>query len=135
MDAFCTPVTVDMDGLRVASVSAYGFIKTLDLYEFQGEVNAEIDSYGNAVLVNDCEDYAGNTWIFTPTRCFEFHPVGEISTQIYVDENGMFCYRRYLGHYYTSFNQWDTAPLDICTSREDFVFETGSAKSSGRRSS
>ncbi len=123
----CTPVTVEMDGLDVLSVSAYGRKKTVNLNRFQGYVNAEIDAFENAILLNDCEDNTGNTWIFTQAQCFEFHPVGDVSTQVYVDEKGDLCYKKYIGAYYTSFDQWYTAPLDLCSSRDDFVFETGRA--------
>lgn len=128
LNGFETPVTVQMEGMKVVSVSAYGQTKNVNLSPYQGDINAEIQESGQAILINDCEDYSGNTWIITPDQCFEFHPQGDISTQVYISDDGRLRYRRYWGEYDTSFEQWDTAPLDLCTSRNQFLYEIGTAR-------
>ena len=128
LNGFKTPVIVEMDGMTVVSVSAYGQTKNVNLSPYRGDINAEIQESGQAILINDCEDYSGNTWIITPDQCFEFHPQGDISTQVYISDDGRLRYRRYWGEYDTSFAQWDTAPLDLCTSRDQFLYEIGTAR-------
>ena len=125
-----TPVVVNMDGMDVLSVKAYD--QTVELGTagavFEEECPVSIQGAENAVVVNISRDYRGETLIFTEGRCYKFQPEGTISTQVFVQEDGTFRYRRYWGEYVTSFEQWDTAPLELCTSREHFLYETGSAE-------
>lgn len=123
-----TPVTVEMDGRIVLSVSAYGYTENVNIDVFQGDVSAQIQSADDAVLVNEYRDYDGNTWILTPDGCHEFHRDGDISTQVYVLEDGTMQFRRFWGAYDTTFNQEDYAPLYYCTSRSHFLYEKGAAE-------
>lgn len=123
-----TPVLVDMNGMDVLAVSAYGYTEHVQIGLYQGETPMEIQSAGNAILVNETRDYDGSTWILTEAGCHEFHPEGDISTQIFADDDGAMQYHRYWGEYVTSFEQWDTAPLELCTSRDQFLYETGHAE-------
>lgn len=125
-----TAVLVDMDGRNVLSVSAYGQTVALgtDGYVFQDCSPVGIRSTEDAVVVNLSWDYNGKTIILTEDRCYKFQPEGDISTQVFVQAEGSLAYRRYWGEYVTSFEQWDTAPLELCTSRDHFLYETGCAK-------
>lgn len=124
------PVLVAMDGMDVLSVCAYG--QTVELGEaggvFQDSTPVEIRSTEGAVVVNLSWDYDGETILLTADQCYRFQPEDSISTQIFVREDGTLSYRRYWGEYATSFEQWDTAPLDLCTSRDHFLYETGRAE-------
>lgn len=124
-----TPVVVQMDGLDVLAVRAYGHQAELGVCgaAFQGSTPVSIRSAEDAVVVNMSRDFDGETIILTEAKCFEFRRDGEISTQVYVREDGALAYGRYWGHYTTSFEHWDTAPLDLCTSRDQFLYETGHA--------
>ncbi len=122
-----TPVVVQMDGMTVLSVSAYGHTAQTDISPFQGDTPANIQSTRGAVVVNESLDYEGSTWLLTADGVHEFHPVGDISTQIFAEMDDTLCYRTYWGEYDTSFEQWDTAPLDLCTSRDHFLYEFGTA--------
>lgn len=128
LEGLHTPVVVEMDGRSVLSVSAYGHTRNVNIGVFQDDLPADIRSTENAVLVNENLDYNGSTWILTADGCYEFHPEGDISTQIYVDEDGAMQYRRYWGEYDTTFNQEAYAPLYHCTGRDHFLYETGSAE-------
>ena len=125
-----TPVLVDMNGRDVLAVRAYG--QTAQLGEdgglFQDSTPVSISSIEGAVLVNVSRDYDGKTFLLTEEKCQSFQPEGDISTQIFAREDGTLTYRRYWGEYETSFEQWETAPLDLCTSRDQFLYEAGHAQ-------
>ena len=125
-----TPVLVDMKGMDVLAVRAYSQTVQLgtDGSLFQDCCPVEIRSVQGAVAVNISWDYSGKTFVLTEDRCYSFEPEGAISTQIFVQEDGTFTYSRYWGEYVTSFEQWDTAPLELCTSRDHFLYETGYAE-------
>lgn len=125
-----TPVLVEMNGMDVLSVRAYGQTAELGTAGavFQDSTPVSIRSTEGAVVVNLSWDYDGETVILTEEQCFEFRREGDISTQVFVREDGTLAYGRYWGEYVTSFEQWDAAPLDLCTSREQFLYETGHAE-------
>lgn len=124
-----TPVLVDMKGMDVLAVHAYGQTAELGTAGalFQDDTPVSIQSAEGALVVNITRDYDGETLILTDERCHRFQPEGAVSTQVFVREDGSFTYRRYWGEYVTSFDQWDTAPLELCTSRDQFLYETGHA--------
>ena len=124
-----TPVFVDMDGMDVLSVRAYGQTVSLgtDGCLFQDVTPVNIASTADAVVVNISWDYDGKTIILTKNQCHTFQPQGSISTQIFVEADGSLRYYRYWGEYVTSFNQWEYAPLDLCTNRDQFLYEKGKA--------
>lgn len=125
-----TPVYVDMNGMDVLAVKAYNQTAELGTagYVFQDDCPVSIRSNQDAVVVNLSWDYDGETIILTEDRCYKFQPEENISTQVFVQEDGTFTYHRYWGEYVTSFEHWDTAPLELCTSRDHFLYETGRAE-------
>ncbi len=125
-----TPVLVGMNGMDVLSVRAYGQCVELgtDGSVYQDSSPVDIRSTQNAVVVNLTWDYDGETIILTEDQSYKFQREGDISTQVFVQEDGTFAYRRYWGEYITSFEHWDTAPLELCTSRDHFLYETGRAE-------
>ena len=128
-----TPVLVDMKGMDVLAVHAYGQTAELGASgaTYQGEIPVGIRTTENAVVVNITLDHSGQTWILTDDKCHAFLREGDVSTQVYVQEDGTLAYGRYWGEYLTSFEQWDTAPLELCTSRDHFLYETGRAEICG----
>lgn len=121
----CVPVTVEMDGSTVLSVSAFGHTAEVELAWYQDAVNAEIQGTDAVIVVRDCEEWDSRSWVFTAKTCRAFLPEQNVSTIVRVDEEGALRYIRATNDYNTSFNQWDTAPIDCCVSRDDFVYETG----------
>lgn len=125
-----TPIFVDMDGMDVLSVRAYG--QTVDLgldgCLFQDTTPVNIHTTTDAVIINISWDYDGKTVILTKDQRHTFQPQGNISTQIFVETDGSLRYCRYWGEYVTSFNQWDYAPLDLCTDRNQLLYEKGRAE-------
>lgn len=128
LEGLAAPMTVEMDGRNVLSVSAYGYAVDVNIGLFQDDTPADIRSTADAIVINEDLDYDGSTWILTADGCYEFHPEGDISTQIRVDADGAMRYRRYWGEYDTAFNQDDYAPLYQCTGRDHFLYETGRAE-------
>lgn len=128
-----TSVLVDMNGMDVLAVHAFGQTAELGAAGavYQDDCPVSIRSTEDAVVVNCSWDYDGETVILTQEKCYSFRPDGDISTQVFVQDDGTLAYGRYWGEYVTSFNQWDTAPLELCTSREQFLYETGCAEIMG----
>ena len=130
LEGLDTPVLVDMSGRDVVAVHAYD--QTAELGDagttYQDETPVSIRSAGNVVVVNISWDHDGETILLTQGKSYTFQPDGDISTQIYVGEDGVLAYGRYWGEYVTSFDQWETAPLELSTSREQFLYETGHAE-------
>lgn len=126
LEGLSTPVTLEMDGQLVLSVSAYDQTKIVNIGPYQTYIPASFSCTDNAIIVNESLDYCGSTWILTAGGCYEFHPEGSFSTQVYVSKDGTMQYSRYWGEYVTTFNQ--TSPLMVCTSRDQFLYETGRAE-------
>ena len=126
LEGLSTPVTLEMDGQLVLSVSAYDQTKIVNIGPYQTYIPASFSCTDNAIIVNESLDYCGSTWILTAGGCYEFHPEGSFSTQGYVSKDGTMQYIRYWGEYVTTFNQ--TSPLMVCTSRDQFLYETGRAE-------
>lgn len=124
-----TPVYVKMQGMDVKSVSAYGQKVDLgaDGEVFRDETPVEIQSIESAVVVNVSLEYSGKSFIICRDKVYGTEPEKGVSTQIFAKEDGTLSYRTYWGEYVTSFDQWATAPLDLCESRDHFLYETGKA--------
>ena len=130
LNGLSTPVLVDMNGRDVLAVRAYDQTAELGTAGavYQDDCPVSIQSTENAVVVNISWDYDGEAVILTQGRSQAFRREGDISTQVFVQEDGTLAYWRYWGEYVTSFNQWDTAPLELSTSRDQFLYETGRAE-------
>jgi len=126
-----TPIYVQMNGLEVVSVSAYDQTAEINSTLYQGEIAVEIQMAMGFVVINDSTDYEGTTWLLNKGKMFVFRPQDSVSTQIFANEDGRLHYTTYWGEYMTSFNQWDNAPLDLCESREHFLYERGFVRISG----
>ena len=128
-----TPVFVEMRGMNVLSVTAFDQIVDLgtDGTLYQESTPVDFQSTPEAVIVTICHDYYSKTIVINNGQYFILSPENGISTVIFVNEDGSVGYRRYWGEYETTFQQYDYAPLDVCTSRDQFLYETGSATVDG----
>lgn len=125
-----TPVYVKMQGMNVKAVSAHGHSVELgaDGEIFQDCTPVDIKSTEEAVVVNISRDYEGKTFILCKDQIYRTEPKDGVSTQIFAESDGTLSYYTYWGEYVTSFDQWATAPLDLCESRDHFLYEKGSAE-------
>ena len=131
LNGLSTPVLVDMNGRDVCAVRACGQTAQLgtDGTLFQDDCPVSIKAGSNAVVVDISWDYDSKSYILTEDGLHSFAPEEGISTRIMVNlSDGSLTYCRYWGEYVTSFEQWDTAPLDLCTGRDHFLYETGCAE-------
>lgn len=124
------PAVLAMSGMDVLSVSAYGHSQDLgtDGGVFQDATPVSVASAEDTIVVNLSWDYNGKTFLFTKEACYELLPKQAISTQVFVNENGTLAYHRYWGEYVTTFQQYDYAPLDLCTAKDHFLEEFGRAE-------
>lgn len=128
-----TPVFVEMSGMNVLSVSAFDQIVDLgsDGVLFQDSTPVNVQSTAEAVIVTISRDYETSTIVINNGQYFKLLPENGISTVISVREDGSVGYRRYWCEYETTFQQNEYAPLDLCSSRDQFLYETGSASVDG----
>ena len=122
-----TPVVLHMDGMNLEKVTAYSRSSMVNIGTYQDDSPAHIEGAKGAVIISEDLDYDNKCWIFTEDNIYKLFPENGISTRVFVKGDGGLGYRRYWGEYVTSFEQWDTAPLDLCTSREHFLCEEGTA--------
>lgn len=127
LEGFDAPVTVQMEGMTVLSVSAYGQTAQTNISAYQEETPANIQSAQGVIVVNETLDSQGRSWLLTADGVSAFRPQGDISTQVFVTAEGTLRYRSYWSEYVTTFEQRDYAPLELCTSRKHFLYETGAA--------
>ena len=125
LEGLDTPVTVQMEGMTVLSVSAYGQTAQTNISAYQEETPANIQSARGVIVVNEALDSQGRSWLLTADWVTAFCPQGDISTQVFVTAEGALRYRTYWSEYVTTFEQWDYAPLELCTSRKQFLYSTG----------
>lgn len=123
-----TPVTLEMDGLTVKTVSAYGHTLTLNQETFQDDVGVEIESAEGVVVIYQTYDCASSCWLLTEEDYHVLPPVEGYSTRVQVREDGSLGYRKSWDQYDTTFNQEDYAPLYYCTSRNHMLYQIGSAE-------
>ena len=121
-----TPVLVNMHGMDVLSVSAYGQTLTLNQGAYQGYVGIEIEATESVLIIYQIDDYESSCWLLTEEKCYALHPEGGYSTTVHVREDGTLRYRKFWGEYDTTFDQEEYAPLYYCTSRDDVLYQIGS---------
>lgn len=123
-----TPVVLEMQGMQVVTATAFDRTERVDIDTFEGYTAANIRGADGAVIITEELDYSSRSWIMTKDKTHTFKPEDSISTTIRVKDDGTIAYTRYWGEYMTSFNQWDTAPLDLCKSRDEFLYQRGTVR-------
>ncbi len=120
-----TPVIFNMQDMKVLSVTAYDKTENVNIETFQDYCPAHIEGVNGAVIISEDLDFENRCWIFTEDKVYTLFPENSISIRAFSKEDGGIGYRRYWGEYVTSFEQWDTAPLDLCSSRQQLLYEEG----------
>ena len=123
-----TDVVVSMEGMKVLTVSAYDKTIEVNIATYQDYCPAQIEGAKDAVIVSEDLDYNNRCWIITKDKAYTLLPEGDISVRVFANGGGSLGYRRYWGEYVTSFEQWDTAPLDLSKGRDQFLYEEGTAQ-------
>ena len=120
-----TPVVFSMDGMKILTVSAYDKTTEVNIDTYQDESPANIEGAKNVVIIREDLDYQNRSWIITKDKVYTFLPEDGISVRVFAKDDGSLGYRRYWGEYVTSFEQWDTAPLELSSGRDQFLYEDG----------
>ncbi len=123
-----TPVIFSMDGMKILTVSAYDKTTEVNIDTYQEESPAKIEGVKDAVIISEDLDYENRSWIITKDKVYTLLPEDAYSTRVFAKDDGSLGYRCYWGEYVTSFEQWDTAPLDLCSSRDHLLYEEGSVQ-------
>lgn len=121
-----TPVLVEMDGLTVKAVNAYGKRLALEQDAYQGSVGIEIEAVEGVLVIYQNADYEKNCWLLTQERSYHLPVQDGYSTTVHVRDDGTLRYRRSWCEYDTTFHQDVYAPLYCCTSREHMLYQEGS---------
>lgn len=120
-----TPVVFEMEGKKVLSVTAYDKTAEVNIDTYNDYCPASIEEARNAVIIREDLGYKTKSWIIAKDKIYTLLPDGEISTKVYAKEDGSLGYFRYWEKYETSLKESDTAPLEICSSRKQFLYEEG----------
>lgn len=132
LDGLCTPVILELEGTDVETVTAYGTTvcvaeEAKDYNSIYGNLWPVIYEQDGLIFLNIWHDDIGYSCVLCPDGTFmENYPSGDFSVMIYVDEEGRMCQyqfaRKFLG-----IEQWDTGPIDMATSRDDFYYSIDDA--------
>ena len=128
LNGLFTPVILEMDGLTVKTVNAYGQSLKLDQDVYQGYVGIEIEAAEGILVIYQIDDYQRTCWLLTKEKCHVLFPEDGYSTTVHVRDGKTLEYYRSWCEYETSFNQEVYAPLYYCTSRDHVLYQTGSVE-------
>ncbi len=128
LNGLFTPVVLEMDGLTVKTVNAYGQSLELDQDTYQGYVGIEIEAAEGILVIYQIDDYERTCWLLTEEKCYVLPPKDGYSTTVHIRDGGAPEYYRSWCEYETSFNQEVYAPLYYCTSRDHVLYQSGSVE-------
>lgn len=117
----CTPVVLEMEGVTVHNLLAYGRILPVEAGALEGYSELILKDWQDVLIVNREDD----CWLMTPEEEFYFPCADGVSTGIHVDDEGQLTYGKmavaanYMDQYYTF-------PLDSATDRGNLYSEHGS---------
>lgn len=126
LDGLCTPVVMELDGINIVSISAYGTTVWADqdcehtcIY---GNLQPVIFDHLGMIFLNVWYYDTGYSCIIFPDGSYqEAYPDGEYSVMIYLDEEERMCQSKFALKF-LGLEQWDTAPIDMAVSRDDFYY-------------
>lgn len=125
-----TPVTFQMRYEIVVGYTVYGYTFGVEpeaqtysgLY---GNLWADLYDYQDAVILNVWHTDIGYTLIMMPNGAWTHYPTEGRSLMVYADMDGELLCRQTATKFNGSVEQWDTAPIDLAISRDDFFYATG----------
>ena len=132
LDGLCTPVFLELQGTDLLSISAYGTTATVDTAAAEyssiyGNLWPVIYEQDGLIFLNIWHDDIGYTCVLCPDGSYmETYPDKEYSVMIYVDEEGQMVQYQF-ARKFQGISQWETAPIDMATSRDDFYYSIDNA--------
>lgn len=124
-----TDVVLEMSATHLDSITAFGYTvrtdtKAWDDAHLYGDVVADIYDYEDMVILNIWEHETGYTILLMPTGSWSSYPSDGRSTMVYKDASGALRGTQ-TATKFNAVSQWDTAPIDLASSRDDLYFSTG----------
>lgn len=131
LDGLCTPVVLELEGTELVSISAYGATVLPDpnaqYTSIYGNLIPELYDHEGMVFLNIWHDDTGYSCVIFPDGTYkETFPDSEYSVMIYVDEEQRMCQSKFALKF-VGLDQWDTAPIDMAVSRDDFYYSIDDA--------
>lgn len=131
LDGLCTPVVLELEGTNLVSISAYGSTVFPDpdceYTGIYGNLYPDLYDHEGMIFLNVWHDDTGYSCVIFPDGTYkEAYPDGEYSTMIYLDEENRMCQSKFALKF-VGLEQWDTAPIDMAVSREDFYYSIDDA--------
>ena len=133
LDGLCTPVTMEVEGTDIMSISAYGITAYVDpaateYNSIYGNVSPVIYEHEGLIILNIWREDIGYSCVLCPDGTYiETFPDEEYSTMIYEDEEGRLCHSQFALQF-VGIEQWQTGPIDTATGRDDFYYSIDDAK-------
>lgn len=125
LNGLFTPVLVEMEGLTVKTVSAYGKHLVLNQDAYQGTAGIEMEAAEGVLILYQNGDYENSCWLLTGEKSYHLPPEDGYSTTVRVGDDGALRYHRSWCQYDTTFHQDVYAPLYYCTSRDHMLYQDG----------
>lgn len=131
LDGLCTPVVLELEGTNLVSISAYGNTilpdQTCAYTGIYGNLYPELYDHEGMIFLNIWHDDTGYSCVFFPDGTHkETYPDEDYSTMIYLDEEKRMCQSKFALKF-VGLEQWDTAPIDMAASRDDFYYSIDDA--------
>ena len=125
-----TPVTFHMNYEILTGYTVYGYTfdvepEALEYAGLYGNVSADLYDYQDAVILNVWYYDIGYTLIMMPEGSWTHHPTEGRSLMVYENMDGELVCRKTATKFNASLEHWETAPIDLATSRDDFHYATG----------
>lgn len=132
LDGLCTPVVLELEGTDIIGISAYDTNISVDeagrnYASIYGNLQPVIYEQDGLIFLNVWENDSGYSCVIFPDGTYkETYPDEAYSVMIYLDEENRMCQSRFALKF-NSIEQWDTAPIDMAVSRDDFYYSIDDA--------
>ena len=131
LDGLCTPVIMALEGTNIVSISAYGSTvlpdQACEYTGIYGNLQPELYDHEGMIFLNIWHENSGYSCVIFPDGTFrEAYPDEEYATMIYLDEEKRMCQSKFALKF-MGLEQWDTAPIDMAVSRDDFYYSIDDA--------
>ena len=126
LDGLCAPVVMELEGTDIVSISAYGTTvwadRDCEYTSIYGNLQPVIYDHQGMIFLNVWYYDTGYSCVIFPDGSFkETYPDDEYSVMIYLDEEERMCQSKFALKF-LGLEQWDTAPIDMAVSRDDFYY-------------
>lgn len=132
-----TPVTFHLRYGTLVGYTVYDY--TFDVEQeaqaytgLYGDLSADLYDYQDAVILNVWHGAIGYTLIMMPDGGWVHYPTEGRSLMVYADETGALLCSQMAVKFNDSIHRWDTAPIDLANSRDDFYYATGTCTIEGQ---